>query len=282
MRKPGVVVAAAVSAVLAGGIMVATSADADTTADPPAPPSIVLPDMPAIPQLPADAGVPAVPADPGLGDDRGEPAGDAAPGRPGGGAAPATPVRPAADEPAATTRPAADDEPVTADKPAENPAVDDRPTKVDKPATFAAAHRDVTASQALSTDPHGSVQQQALDLVNEHRRRGGCDNVTVDQRLIIAANGHAADMARRGYFAHEDLHGDRAGERVEDAGYRWSRYGENIARGQDSVFEVVNGWMHSPEHRENIMDCRLHEVGVGLAFAGDRTPYWVQDFATAQ
>jgi uncharacterized protein YkwD len=51
---------------------------------------------------------------------------------------------------------------------------------------------------------------------------------------------------------------------------------------QDSVFEVVNGWMRSPEHRENIMDCGLREVGVGLAFAADRTPYWVQDFATPQ
>jgi uncharacterized protein YkwD len=287
MRKPAVVVAVAVSAVLTGGIMVTTSANAETTPDLPSPPSIVLPDMPAIPQLPDGAAVPAhpgpaVPADPGPGH-QGEPADDAAPARPGGGAAPATPARPVGDDqPAATTLPAPDDEPAADDEPAEKPAVDHRPTKADEPATFAAAHRDVTVSQALSTDPHGSVQQQALDLVNEHRRRGGCDNLTVDRRLIVAANRHAADMARRGYFAHEDSHGDRAGERVEDAGYRWSRYGENIARGQDSVFEVVNGWMHSPEHRENIMDCRLHEVGVGLAFAADRTPYWVQDFATPQ
>jgi len=44
----------------------------------------------------------------------------------------------------------------------------------------------------------------------------------------------------------------------------------------------VDGWMHSPEHRENIMDCQLRQMGIGLAFAGDRTPYWVQDFATPQ
>lgn len=140
----------------------------------------------------------------------------------------------------------------------------------------------MTAAQALSDDPGAAVQQQALAMVNEHRRRGGCTGLTVDRRLIVAANGHAADMARRGYLAHEDRNGDRAGERVEDAGYHWSRYGENIARGQDSVYEVVNGWMHSPDHRENIMDCRLREVGLGLAFAADRTPYWVQNFATPQ
>jgi uncharacterized protein YkwD len=42
----------------------------------------------------------------------------------------------------------------------------------------------------------------------------------------------------------------------------------------------VDGWMHSPEHRENILDCRLHQMGIGLAFDADRTPYWVQDFGT--
>ena len=87
-------------------------------------------------------------------------------------------------------------------------------------------------------------------------------------------------MARRRYFAHESPNGDRAGDRVRDAGYRWKHYGENIARGVDSSYEVVDGWMHSPEHRENILDCTLHQMGVGLAIAGDDTPYWVQDFAT--
>ncbi|MGW4948044.1 CAP domain-containing protein, partial [Actinoplanes sp. NPDC004185] len=187
----------------------------------------------------------------------------------------------AATRPAAAAPAAAEPDNRAGDRADEKPAAD-KPTRGGKPNTFSAAQRDVTTSQALSTDPGGSVQQQALTLVNENRRRGGCDNLTVDRRLIVAANRHAAEMARRGYFAHEDSRGRRAGDRVEDAGYQWSRYGENIARGQDSVAEVVDGWMKSPEHRENIMDCGLREVGVGLAFSADRTPYWVQDFATPQ
>ncbi|MFI7540472.1 CAP domain-containing protein [Actinoplanes sp. NPDC049599] len=290
MRKSAVVVTAAVSAVLAGGIMLATTAVAEET---PAAPSTALPDLPEIPQLPgADgvpvgAGLPAVPMDP---------AGQAAPAatEPGDGVDPAkpaaqrpgaaTPGRPAADD--AVTRPApasptAAKPAAAADRPAGKPAAD-KPARGGRSATVAAAQQDVTTSQALSTDPHGSVQQQALTLVNESRRRGGCDNLAVDRRLIVAANRHAAEMARRGYFAHEDSRGERAGDRVQDAGYQWSRYGENIARGQDSVAEVVTGWLNSPEHRANIMDCDLREVGVGLAFAADRTPYWVQDFATPQ
>jgi uncharacterized protein YkwD len=135
-------------------------------------------------------------------------------------------------------------------------------------------------SADVSSSPSSPVQQQLLSLMNQSRRRGGCDTLSVDRRLIDAANEHAADMARRRYFAHESPNGEGAGDRVSDAGYRWKRYGENIARGADSAYEVWNGWMHSPEHRHNILDCRLHQMGIGLALSGDGTPYWVQDFAT--
>jgi uncharacterized protein YkwD len=126
------------------------------------------------------------------------------------------------------------------------------------------------------------TQQQVLALVNQDRRSGGCDNVALDRRLIVSAYGHAADMARHGYFAHESPAGTGSSDRMWAAGFHWSRYGENIARGPDSVAEVVDGWMNSPAHRENIMDCRLQEMGIGVAVAWDGTPYWVQDFATPQ
>nr|WP_296075253.1 CAP domain-containing protein [uncultured Actinoplanes sp.] len=132
----------------------------------------------------------------------------------------------------------------------------------------------------VSSSPTSPVQQQLLALMNQSRDRAGCDELSVDRRLIDAANEHAADMARHRYFAHESPDGAGAGDRVKDAGYRWKRYGENIARGADSSYEVWDGWMHSPEHRHNILDCRLDQMGIGLALSGDGTPYWVQDFAT--
>ncbi|MEU8608379.1 hypothetical protein AB0C29_10300, partial [Actinoplanes sp. NPDC048791] len=96
MRKPAVVVTAAVSAVLAGGIMVATTAGAEETPATPAAPSMVLPDLPAIPQLPADGGVPATAGLPAVPGDPAAPAGQLtptsgahAPARPGGVADPA-------------------------------------------------------------------------------------------------------------------------------------------------------------------------------------------------
>ena len=140
----------------------------------------------------------------------------------------------------------------------------------------------VSAQHALSAKRAARIQQRVLALVNKNRRRGGCRNMTLDRRLSVAAFGHASDMARRGYFAHRSRNGENVGDRVHDAGYRWSRYGENIARGQGSARSVVSGWMRSRPHRANIMNCRLHQMGLGRAFDRRGTPYWVQDFATSR
>lgn len=134
-------------------------------------------------------------------------------------------------------------------------------------------------TSVLQVDPETEVQQEVLALINSERAEHGCPKVHLNDRLIEAARDHAAEMAGYGYFAHHSLDGDDAGERVRDAGYRWNGYAENIARGQDSPREVVRDWMDSRPHRENILDCDLREVGVGLAFDSDHEPYWVQDLA---
>ncbi len=143
----------------------------------------------------------------------------------------------------------------------------------------AVGSRTAVTAASVSASPSAPFQQQVLALVNWNRRKHGCGPLTLDQRLISAANRHAADMARRDYFDHESPGGRDAGDRVTGAGYAWSRYGENIAKGQDSPYEVMVAWLRSPAHRKNILDCQLDEMGTGLAVEG-RTAYWVQDFAS--
>jgi uncharacterized protein YkwD len=170
---------------------------------------------------------------------------------------------------------------VAARKPAAKPRprIARAPAKKAQRPADAASRRRVSGADVLA-GPESGVQQRVLALVNENRRHGGCRDLALDRRLIEVANDHAADMARHDYFAHESRDGDDAGDRVRDSGYRWRRYGENIARGAGSPRDVVDDWMNSPPHRANIMDCRLHEVGLGLALADDHTAYWVQDLAT--
>jgi uncharacterized protein YkwD len=128
---------------------------------------------------------------------------------------------------------------------------------------------------------------RTLELVNEVRARGThCGDhsfgpappVRLSGTLADVALGHAADMAAHNYFEHEDLAGHSPADRVRAVGYREKLVGENIAYGPKSAEEVVQGWLDSPGHCENIMDPRFAEMGVAYAAgqASRRGLYWVQ------
>ena len=131
---------------------------------------------------------------------------------------------------------------------------------------------------------------RALDLVNEARARGArcgarwfapAPPVRLSGTLDGVALGHASDMAEHDYFEHEDLAGHSPADRVRAVGYRETLVGENIAYGLKSAEEVVQGWLDSPGHCENIMDPRFAEMGI--AYAQGRAVkhglYWVQVLA---
>jgi uncharacterized protein YkwD len=128
---------------------------------------------------------------------------------------------------------------------------------------------------------------RALQLVNEVRARGTrCGGrsfapappVRLSETLAGVARGHAADMAQHNYFEHEDLAGRSPAQRVRAVGYQEKLVGENIAYGPKSAEEVVQGWLDSPGHCENIMDPRFAEMGIAYAAgrASKRGLYWVQ------
>ncbi len=124
----------------------------------------------------------------------------------------------------------------------------------------------------------GDPADQVVTLVNRARARAGCRPLTVDGRLAGAALAHSTDMARRNYFSHDAPDGSDPAGRISEAGYRWSAYGENIAAGYADAASVMDGWMHSPGHRANILDCDFRNIGVGVAMSGSRKRYWTQDF----
>jgi uncharacterized protein YkwD len=128
---------------------------------------------------------------------------------------------------------------------------------------------------------------RALQLVNEVRARGArCGDrsfapappVKLSTALGGVAFGHADDMAKHNYFEHEDLTGRSPADRVRAVGYQEKLVGENIAYGPKSAEEVVQGWLDSPGHCENIMDPRFAEMGIAYAAgqASRRGLFWVQ------
>ncbi len=116
-------------------------------------------------------------------------------------------------------------------------------------------------------------------LTNAARQEQGCGPLRIDEHLRKAARGHSDDMAAKGYFDHTSADGRSPWDRIKAAGYNSSMFAENIARGQATPDAVVKGWLNSPGHRANIMNCKLKAIGVGVHF-GSGGPWWTQDFGS--
>lgn len=131
-----------------------------------------------------------------------------------------------------------------------------------------------TETTEPESDSGRSPRTLLLALVNEAREEVGCEPVTLDTRLSRAAASHSEDMADRDYFSHLSPDGTSFVERVLKSGYP-APAAENIAMGQRSAERVMRGWMESEGHRENILNCSLTTMGIGVHVDGW---YWTQVF----
>ncbi|MGN9839032.1 CAP domain-containing protein [Nonomuraea sp. H19] len=121
-----------------------------------------------------------------------------------------------------------------------------------------------------------SAQEEAVvKLTNQARVKNGCRPLIHDPKLHLAAERHSGDMAAKRYFDHDSLDGRTFDQRIRAAGFAFTRAGENIAQGQPTAAAVVRGWLNSPGHRANIMNCAFTHIGVGHNAKG---PTWTQDF----
>ncbi|GGO74573.1 CAP domain-containing protein [Nonomuraea cavernae] len=121
-----------------------------------------------------------------------------------------------------------------------------------------------------------SMAARVVSLTNAARAKHGCGRLRVDARLARAARIHSLEMARSGKFAHDSPDGSSPWDRMERAGYP-AGAAENIGRGYSSAEEAVRGWLDSRDHRQNILNCKITAIGVGVV-AGPGGPWWTQDF----
>ncbi|MET9827713.1 CAP domain-containing protein [Streptomyces sp. NPDC006385] len=119
---------------------------------------------------------------------------------------------------------------------------------------------------------------EVVDLTNRERARAGLRPLAVDPALGTAAQDYSADMAARAFYSHTSPEGSRPWDRAAAAGSPMRSIGENIACGQRSPAEVVEGWMNSPGHRANILKRDFTHIGVGFAGGGPAGTYWTQLF----
>ncbi|MGW0873347.1 CAP domain-containing protein [Streptomyces sp. NPDC002740] len=137
-----------------------------------------------------------------------------------------------------------------------------------------------TALWASPFTPDGLARTAAevVGLTNRERARAGLRALAVDPPLTTAAQAHSADMVARAFYSHTSPEGSRPWDRAAAAGSTRRTIGENIACGQRSPAEVVEGWMNSPGHRANILKPAFTHIGVGFAGGGPSGTYWTQLF----
>ncbi len=150
---------------------------------------------------------------------------------------------------------------------------------------FAAPEGEYFARRTSALRDLRAVRTAIRARVNGERARVESPPLAESAELDRAAQAHAEDMLARGYFEHESPERHTVRERAQSAGYRWRAVGENIALGQLTADEVMDSWMKSPEHRENILDPEYRDLGVGLALGESKKGFrvlWVQTFGRRQ
>ena len=96
--------------------------------------------------------------------------------------------------------------------------------------------------------------------------------------LRCAARIHSRDMNDRMFFDHVNPDADGPGDRINKAGYSYSIFGENIAKGAPDPAAVVAGWLASDDHCAILMSPQFTETGLGF-YEGEAGLYWTQTFA---
>ena len=120
--------------------------------------------------------------------------------------------------------------------------------------------------------------QQVLDLTNAEREAHGLAPLILDELASSVAYDHSWDMDLRDFFDHANPDGEGPSERLAKAGVEYRDAGENIARGHDSPYAVVQAWMASPSHRVNILYPGWTHIGIAVHSGPSRGPWWTQEF----
>ena len=125
--------------------------------------------------------------------------------------------------------------------------------------------------------------QELIDLTNSKRQEQGLPALAVNQTLVQVAQQKAADMIAKNYWAHTSPDGLTPWTFFKSANYKYLYAGENLARDFSDSTSVVNAWMNSSTHRENIVSNRYREIGIAVihdTFQGQPTTLVVQMFGT--
>lgn len=125
--------------------------------------------------------------------------------------------------------------------------------------------------------------EQVVTLTNQKRLENGLKPLEINETLNEVAQRKAGDMFAFNYWAHTSPSGRDPWSFFQEVGYRYIYAGENLARDFMDSGAVVNAWMASPSHKDNILNSKYDEIGLAVVngtLNGVETTLVVQVFGT--
>ncbi len=118
-----------------------------------------------------------------------------------------------------------------------------------------------------------------IELLNEVRAINEAGPLSMDSKLTAVAEQHAAYMLQYNTLSHSGRNESNFEKRILNEGYSYKSAAENIAFGAASNEEVLDIWMNSPPHKENLINPQFTEIGIGVAPVLHQAPknhqrYW--------
>ena len=190
-------------------------------------------------------------------------------------------------DPVDPTPPESDNESSTSSDPSSNPESNpEEPTPPEDLAPPVSSTPDTSVPDSSAPDSGDQDEpsddqltqyaNEVVRLVNEQRAQNGLKALTVDINVQKAAQVRAKEQQQ--LFSHTRPNGTNCFTALKENGVSYRGAGENIAMGQRSPEQVMNGWMNSEGHRKNILNAKFTNIGVGVHKDSNGKYYWTQMF----
>ncbi|MBN1619007.1 hypothetical protein JW887_06755 [Candidatus Dojkabacteria bacterium] len=116
----------------------------------------------------------------------------------------------------------------------------------------------------LNTFASSITEDNIIELTNEERLSHDLPPLELNSMLTAAAYAKANDIFEKQYWSHYGPDGETPWDFILSSGYDYIYAGENLAKGFNTAEGVVNAWMASQTHKDNILNLNYNEIGVAV------------------
>lgn len=124
---------------------------------------------------------------------------------------------------------------------------------------------------------------KVFNQTNQQRIEDGLEPLRYSDVLSKSAQAKAEHMFAQNYWAHNAPDGTTPWDFFKQVGYQYTIAGENLAKDFYDTSSMMSAWMKSPTHRDNILNSKYKEIGIGVVngtLSGIKTTLVVQHFGT--